>query len=208
LGHRAVVPVYELCRGPGGGQPFYTMRFVKGRTLSEAARAYHDKRRTGRDEPLELLALLNAFVGVCNSVAYAHSRGVLHRDLKGQNVVLGDFGEVIVLDWGLAKLVDRPDGEAEAAPVVLDAEGVDHTARGRTLGAAGVPGPPTGRRRAATTPPAALRSPAGGPGSPRRSGAGRRPPGPTPGGCGGRCATGGRPRRGTCGPGCRPPWKP
>ena len=56
---------------------------------------------------LDFVPLLNAFVTVCNTVAYAHSRGVIHRDLKGENVVLGDFGEVVVLDWGLAKLVDR-----------------------------------------------------------------------------------------------------
>src|SRR4029078_6161692 len=96
-------------RPADGHQPFYTMRFVKGRTLSEAIRDYHVRRRSGRAGPLDLLTLLKAFVVVCNAVAYAHARGVIHRDLKGQNVVLGDFGEVIVLDWGLAKLGERPE---------------------------------------------------------------------------------------------------
>jgi tRNA A-37 threonylcarbamoyl transferase component Bud32 len=100
LEHPGVVPVYELGRHPGSQQPFYTMRFVRGRTLSEAAHDYHRKRAAGQAESLDLLALLDAFVAVCNTVAYAHARGVLHRDLKPQNVVLGDFGEVIVLDWG------------------------------------------------------------------------------------------------------------
>jgi PAS domain S-box-containing protein len=116
LEHPGVVPVYELIRQPGGQQPFYTMRFVKGRTLSEAARTWHEARRAGRADSLAMLGLLNAFAAVCNTVAYAHSRGVIHRDLKGQNVVLGDFGEVVVLDWGLAKLIGRPEEGSDGAP--------------------------------------------------------------------------------------------
>ena len=76
----------------------------------------------GTADPLGLVNLLAAFVGVCHAVAYAHSRGVIHRDLKGQNVVLGDFGEVIVLDWGLAKRVGhgcrRRPGRPEATGVL------------------------------------------------------------------------------------------
>src|SRR5262249_13523244 len=55
-------------------------------------------------------------VAVCHTIAYAHSRGVVHRDLKGDNVMLGDFGEVIVLDWGLAKVLDRPEQDPADAP--------------------------------------------------------------------------------------------
>ncbi|HZY90897.1 MAG TPA: serine/threonine-protein kinase, partial [Gemmataceae bacterium] len=136
LEHPGVVPVYELVRARDGRQPFYAMRFVKGRTLSEAARAYHDRRRAGAAEALELPALLNAFVTVCHTVAYAHARGVIHRDLKGQNVILGDFGEVVVLDWGLAKVLGRPEGAADAPSVVLDATGADsgYTVQGQALG--------------------------------------------------------------------------
>jgi PAS domain S-box-containing protein len=137
LEHPGVVPVYELARGRDDRQPFYTMRFVKGRTLSEAAHAYHERRATGQAEPLELPALLSAFVTVCNTVAYAHSRGVIHRDLKGQNVMLGDYGEVVVLDWGLAKVVGGPEGEAPAPALTLaeaGAEGSGHTVQGQTLG--------------------------------------------------------------------------
>jgi WD40 repeat protein/serine/threonine protein kinase len=116
LQHPGIVPVYELVPGtpdpdggPGTEAPFYTMRFVQGRTLTDAALNYHKKRAAGTAGPLDQAALLNAFVSVCNTVAYAHSRGVIHRDLKGQNVVLGDFGEVMVLDWGFAKLQKPED---------------------------------------------------------------------------------------------------
>src|SRR5205085_11598774 len=112
LEHPGIVPVYELGEG---NTPYYTMRFVRGRTLSEAIRAYHKKRAAGVADSVGLVELLTAFVGVCHAVAYAHSRGIIHRDLKGQNVVLGDFGEVIVLDWGLAKRVG-PDQTPGAVP--------------------------------------------------------------------------------------------
>jgi PAS domain S-box-containing protein len=136
LEHPGVIPVYELVRPRDGRQPFYTMRFVKGRTLSEAAHAYHRKRLAGQADALDLPTLLNAFVTVCNTVAYAHSRGVIHRDLKGHNVILGDFGEVVVLDWGLAKLVGRPDGGPEAPSLVLDDPRAfsGYTVQGQALG--------------------------------------------------------------------------
>ena len=111
LEHPGIVPVYELGRDPETGRPFYVMRFVRGRTLSQVVELFHRGRRPDWYEPMELVTLLSAFVSVCNTVAYAHSRGVVHRDLKGENIVLGDFGEVIVLDWGLAKRVDRNDPE-------------------------------------------------------------------------------------------------
>ncbi|HLN30630.1 MAG TPA: protein kinase [Gemmataceae bacterium] len=121
LEHPGIVPVYEVGRRPDDQAPFYTMRFVRGQTLAQAARVYHDRRARGEAGPLELRELLTAFMGVCHAVAYAHSRGVLHRDLKPQNVVLGDYGEVIVLDWGLAKVVGEVEGDA--APVALEADG-------------------------------------------------------------------------------------
>ena len=72
LEHPGIVPVYELARRPDDQQPFYTMRFVRGRTLSEAVRAYHREAAGGPDEPLELPRPADAFVTVCNTVAYAH----------------------------------------------------------------------------------------------------------------------------------------
>jgi serine/threonine-protein kinase len=133
LEHPGIVPIYEFGRRPEDKQLYYTMRFVRGRTLAEAAGAYRERRERGEAGPLELRELLVAFIGVCNAAAYAHSRGVLHRDLKPQNVVLGDYGEVIVLDWGLARLMDQPDDEA--APLQLPEEGeAGATVQGQVLG--------------------------------------------------------------------------
>lgn len=144
LEHPGIVPVYELARRPDTGQRFYTMRFVKGRTLSEAARDYHARRIAGRADSLEFATLLNAFVVVCKTLAYAHSRGVIHRDLKGQNVIVGDFGEVVVLDWGLAKLVDQSEEEERTPSVSLhhhEGASVDLTLQGDTLGTPGYMAP-------------------------------------------------------------------
>jgi serine/threonine protein kinase len=112
LEHPCVVPLYDLIEDGDSRGPSYVMRFVSGRTLAEAAADYHAHRAKGQASRLELAALLDAFVAVCRAVAFAHARGVLHRDLKGQNVVLGDFGEVFLIDWGLAK----PVGEADTPP--------------------------------------------------------------------------------------------
>jgi eukaryotic-like serine/threonine-protein kinase len=136
LEHPGIAPVYELALRPDDQQPFYTMRFIKGRTLSEAARGWHQARGHTQAGMVDLVPLLNAFVTVCNTIAYAHSRGVIHRDLKGENVVLGDFGEVVVLDWGLAKLIGRKDETGEPSIVVEHAGSVDVglTVHGQAMG--------------------------------------------------------------------------
>lgn len=136
LEHPGIVPVYEVGRRAVDNAPFYTMRFVRGRTLAEAADSYHRRRGSGEAGPLELRELLTAFVGVCNAVAFAHSRGVIHRDLKPQNVVLGDYGEVIVLDWGLAKLTGDADSDGTSAlSGAPQGEGsCDDTLAGQVLG--------------------------------------------------------------------------
>jgi serine/threonine-protein kinase len=114
LEHPGIVPVYGLGHDPAG-RPFYAMRFVKGDNLREAIKQFHAADSPGRDPGERSLAfrkLLGRFIDVCNAVAYAHSKGVLHRDLKPGNVMLGPYGETLVVDWGLAKLIDGP---AEAA---------------------------------------------------------------------------------------------
>src|SRR5262245_36575696 len=124
LEHPGVVPVYDLVEREGE-PPSYAMRLVRGRTLAEAVRQYHQ--RAGKQAgTLELRELLGCFVQVCQTLAYAHSRGVIHRDLKPANVILGPYGEVLVLDWGIAKVL----GDAEANPaesVIPQPQGVDTT---------------------------------------------------------------------------------
>jgi tetratricopeptide (TPR) repeat protein/tRNA A-37 threonylcarbamoyl transferase component Bud32 len=139
LEHPNIVPVYQLAPATRPGEsPFYTMRFVRGRTLGAAIQDYHQKRQAGEAGPVELRELLNHFVAVCNAVAYAHSRGVLHRDLKPSNVVLGDYGEAIVLDWGLAKVKDEDDPHASKVPVSLaDDSRREGTMLGQVLGTPG-----------------------------------------------------------------------
>jgi serine/threonine protein kinase len=139
LEHPGIVPVYGLGRQENG-RPFYAMRFVKGESLKEAIRRFHEADDSpGRDpgeRSLLLRQLLGRFVDVCNTIAYAHSRGVLHRDLKPGNVLLGPYGETLVVDWGLAKVIGRPeaDGGAERTLRPASASEVGETRPGSALG--------------------------------------------------------------------------
>jgi serine/threonine protein kinase len=146
LEHPSIVPLYDLVAsdglaasaiegaGPPAG-PRYVMRFVTGQTLTEASVDYHRKRAAGQATRMDLAALLDAFIAVCRAVAYAHSRGVLHRDLKGLNVILGGFGEVFLLDWGLAKTGTDDGSHAPIASDVADATGAfTETAAGARVG--------------------------------------------------------------------------
>lgn len=109
LEHPGVVPVHDLGIDEEG-QPYYVMKFIEGRSLRAAITEYRDQRSAG-DWPRDLafLRLLEAFVDVCNAVAYAHSKGVLHRDVKPDNVMIGPYGETLLLDWGLAKIIGQPE---------------------------------------------------------------------------------------------------
>jgi eukaryotic-like serine/threonine-protein kinase len=98
LEHPNVIPVYDMGWLPDG-QPYYTMRIVKKRSLRDVL-AYPEIRAQW-----PLVRLLGAFLQVTRALAYAHARGILHRDIKPENVLLGDFGEVYLADWGLAKAV-------------------------------------------------------------------------------------------------------
>jgi len=98
LEHPSIVPVYDIGRDEDGAV-WFTMKRVRGRSLAEVIASGEESRRK----------LLTAFVAVCYAVAFAHERGVIHRDLKPQNIMLGSFGEVSVLDWGIAKVVGTTD---------------------------------------------------------------------------------------------------
>jgi eukaryotic-like serine/threonine-protein kinase len=123
LEHPGLVPVYGLGQD-SENRPCYAMRFICGETLEEAINRFHELDRPGRppgERSLALRELLGRFVAVCKTVAYAHSRGILHRDLKPRNIMLGKYGETLVVDWGLAKIINRDDstrsgGEEMLAP--------------------------------------------------------------------------------------------
>ncbi|NDC53395.1 MAG: serine/threonine protein kinase [Planctomycetia bacterium] len=111
LEHPNIVPVYVTGATPDG-KPFYAMRLIPGRTLAAAIAEFHDRRHAGESverRSARYSELLGQFALVCKAIAYAHDRGVIHRDIKPANIMLGRFGEVVVLDWGLAARIDRDD---------------------------------------------------------------------------------------------------
>ncbi|MFM1872977.1 MAG: Serine/threonine-protein kinase PknB, partial [Planctomycetota bacterium] len=115
LQHPGIVPVYEL--GMADGRPFFAMKMVKGMTLS--------RRLAQRASPeSDLGSILAIFEQICQTMAYAHARGVVHRDLKPANVMIGNFGEVQIVDWGMGKVLPR-DGKAVAAPHAVGDEAAE-----------------------------------------------------------------------------------
>ena len=142
LEHPGIVPVYGLGSYPDG-RPFYAMRFIEGDSLKQAIERFHDSSGHSQEEPraydsLAFRQLLRRFVDVCNAIAYAHSRGVLHRDLKPANIMLGQYGETLVIDWGLAKATGRsePGVDSASASPLLPASGssIEETEHGSTIG--------------------------------------------------------------------------
>ena len=133
LEHPNIVPVHELGID-AEGRVFYTMKFVHGTTLAEVlAGLCLENRETAEKYPLSFL--LTVFQKVCDAIAFAHSRGVHHRDLKPENVMIGDFGEVLVMDWGLSKETGfASDAEDIAQTVEMLVGGELKTMDGSVLG--------------------------------------------------------------------------
>ncbi|MBI4557150.1 MAG: protein kinase [Candidatus Hydrogenedentes bacterium] len=131
LEHPAIVPVYELGHRKDGTL-YYTMKLVRGKTLAKALKEC----KVLKDR----LELLPHFRDLCQAMAYAHSRGVIHRDLKPSNVMVGEFGETVVIDWGLAKAKGRSDALAEDMEETLlalrlgDEAGLAQTVYGQAMG--------------------------------------------------------------------------
>jgi eukaryotic-like serine/threonine-protein kinase len=119
LEHPNIVAIHEAGRWPDG-QPFYSMNYVRGSTLEDAIAECHTLEQR--------LSLLNHVINVAEAVAYAHDKGVVHRDLKPANVLVGRFGETVVIDWGLAKVTQEDDGDDSHDPTQ------HHTRAGAVVG--------------------------------------------------------------------------
>lgn len=136
LEHPSIVPVYDLATD-ADGSTYFTMKCLRGLTMSQIIKGLRHK-DPAIVENYSRTKLLRAFSAVCLAIDFAHSRGVLHRDLKPSNVMLGDFGEVYVLDWGLAKLrKDAPEERLDFEDVSDDVK----TAAGKILGTFGYMSP-------------------------------------------------------------------
>lgn len=103
LQHPNIVPVHQVWRDPHTGEPMFSMDFISGRTFEEVIRDHHAAKSLNEPSGMTLNRLVTMFVEICRTVSFAHSQGVVHRDLKPANVMVGAYGELFVLDWGLAK---------------------------------------------------------------------------------------------------------
>ncbi len=115
LEHPSVVPVHEIGRMPGG-MPYFTMKRIRGESLEDIINhlrvgdEWYRQRYTGKQA-------IRIFYRLCQGVAYAHDRGVVHRDLKPANILLGEYGEVQIMDWGLAKVLGDSPLRKDIGPV-------------------------------------------------------------------------------------------
>jgi eukaryotic-like serine/threonine-protein kinase len=128
LEHPAIVPVYDVGVLPDGS-PFFTMKRVRGQSLAEILRA----QRSGEPTKFSRRKLLTALSQLASAVHYAHERGVVHRDIKPSNIMLGSYGEVYLLDWGVAKLAGEAPGDEDDGGRIDSPDDV-HTSLGGVIG--------------------------------------------------------------------------
>jgi len=136
LEHPGVVPVYSLGQF-ADGRPYYAMRFIRGMNLQVALEDYHSQADGSAESQLRFRGLVAKIIHVCQAIEYSHSRGVIHRDLKPGNIMIGDYGETLVVDWGLAKtLEDGFQTDAMLAPPVHPTKRASSTSTqvGRVVG--------------------------------------------------------------------------
>ncbi len=112
LEHPCIVPIYDL-GNKESGEPFYAMKLIHGTEMKDVIEEMHKLSKESVEYKRMFIQLLRGLIDTCNAMAFAHERGVLHRDLKPQNVMLGGFGETLVLDWGLAKILDSHEAGGE-----------------------------------------------------------------------------------------------
>lgn len=134
LDHPNIIPIHEV-GATHEGEVYFVMKKVEGRTLTEILA----DARTG-DTKWTQYRLLNVFIKICNAVAYAHDRGVLHRDLKPANIMLGRFGEVLVMDWGVARLIDD-ETEPTQEDLPIESTSQSGTVDGASIGTPGYMSP-------------------------------------------------------------------
>ncbi|QRN96533.1 SUMF1/EgtB/PvdO family nonheme iron enzyme [Archangium violaceum] len=156
LQHPSIVPVYDLGKHPDG-RLYFTMKEVQGRTLLDVLQEVHQASRTHEPQGMPewrpaasgwtLRRLIDAFLRVCEGVAFAHSRGVLHRDIKPLNLMVGEYGETLILDWGLAKVLqeraplEEGVSAAEGGGLLLSGESQMFTLPGSASGTPGYMAP-------------------------------------------------------------------
>jgi eukaryotic-like serine/threonine-protein kinase len=136
LSHPSIIPIFEICLDTQ--TPYYTMPYVEGQTLKQLfIHARKQQRRSaGYEDPATSIATLTRyFLTICQTIQYVHARSVLHRDLKPENIIIGKYGEVVILDWGLAEYVGSTTQE-ESIPIKEDEEELSSsmTIPGRIIG--------------------------------------------------------------------------
>jgi hypothetical protein len=146
LEHPSIVPLYDAGVGPSG-RPFYVMRKVSGQPLERliAERSGHDAERARGRGLDDRLALLPHVLAAAHALGHAHRRGVIHRDVKPANILVGELGETVVIDWGLAKVIGEDDTQAPPVDRAIAPSGEVATQAGAVFGTPGFMAPEQAR---------------------------------------------------------------